>query len=38
LIVASPSHERIAELLESYTRRFHEDFFATQPLPERPPD
>lgn len=38
LIVASPSHERVAELLESYARRFHEDFFARQPLPERPPD
>lgn len=38
LIVASSNHDRIASLLENYTQRFHEDFFATQPLPDRPPD
>jgi biotin carboxylase len=35
LIVRSPDPERVAHLLEDYTRRFYHDFFATQPLPER---
>ena len=28
--------ERIVELLDSYAERFRNDFFATQPVPERP--
>jgi hypothetical protein len=36
LIVASPSADRVAELLESYTRRFYADFHASAPAPERP--
>jgi biotin carboxylase len=35
LIVMSPDSSRIAHLLEEYTKRFYQDFFATQPLPER---
>ncbi|HEX2203923.1 MAG TPA: hypothetical protein VHG91_11520, partial [Longimicrobium sp.] len=34
LIVASPRHERITELLESYMRRFREDFYASMPAAE----
>jgi len=36
LIVRSPSHDRIEELLKEYTTRFYHDFFATQPLPDKP--
>ncbi len=36
LIVASKDPNRIDELLEQYSRRFYVDFFATQPLPEKP--
>ncbi|HEX4542353.1 MAG TPA: hypothetical protein VH114_04230 [Candidatus Acidoferrum sp.] len=35
-ILKSPSHERIRELLDSYSKRFHSDFLATQPVPEKP--
>jgi hypothetical protein len=35
LIVMSPDSTRIAHLLEEYTGRFYNDFYATQPLPER---
>jgi biotin carboxylase len=35
-VLRSPSHERIQHLLDSYSRRFHEDFVATQPVPDRP--
>ena len=35
-VLRSPSHERIQQLLDSYTRRFLDDFVATQPVPERP--
>jgi biotin carboxylase len=35
LIVMSPDAARVAHLLEEYTRRFYQEFFATQPLPER---
>ncbi|HUQ33513.1 MAG TPA: hypothetical protein VM095_15430 [Pyrinomonadaceae bacterium] len=35
LIVMSPDSARIAHLLEEYTGRFYNDFYATQPLPER---
>jgi hypothetical protein len=36
LIVASPSAERVSELLDDYTRRFYSDFHASAPPPERP--
>jgi hypothetical protein len=35
LIVASPDVDRVRSLLDSYTRRFQEDFSATQPGLER---
>jgi biotin carboxylase len=35
-ILKSSSHERIQQLLDSYARRFREDFLATQPVPDRP--
>ena len=35
LIVASPSAERIEQLLEEYTRRFFVDFHASAPAPSR---
>jgi len=35
-VVKSPSYERIQKLLDSYARRFAEDFLATQPVPEKP--
>lgn len=36
LIVRSDRFERVQELLEQYTGRFYADFFATQPLPDKP--
>lgn len=36
LIVCSHDRERIQYLLAEYTHRFYQDFYATQPLPERP--
>jgi biotin carboxylase len=36
LIVRSSDPARVERLLEEYSRRFYEDFFATQPLPDRP--
>lgn len=36
LIVASPRHERVKELLDGYTERFYQDFYATAPLPDKP--
>jgi hypothetical protein len=36
LIVKSESYARVGALLESYTARFYDDFFAKHPLPERP--
>jgi len=36
LIVASKSHKRVEELLDSYTSRFYQDFHATAPLPDKP--
>lgn len=38
LIVASPDHERVRTLLESYVNRFRTDFHATAPPPERAVD
>ncbi|HSP91359.1 MAG TPA: hypothetical protein VLN08_10640 [Vicinamibacterales bacterium] len=37
LIVASPDEARVRELLEQYSRRFQQDFYAFVPAPERPP-
>jgi biotin carboxylase len=34
LVVKSTDPERVRELLESYSRRFYEDFYATAPPPE----
>ena len=36
LIVASPDASRVETLLESYARRFYDEFYATAPAPERP--
>src|SRR6266705_179590 len=33
-VLKSKSHERIQQLLDSYVRRFHDDFVATQPVPD----
>lgn len=35
-VVKSPRAERVQELLDSYARRFREDFMATQPVPDKP--
>jgi biotin carboxylase len=35
-VLRSPKSERIAELLGSYSKRFMQDFYAMQPVPERP--
>lgn len=35
-ILKSTSHERIQHLLDSYSRRFADDFLATQPVPDKP--
>ena len=35
-ILKSQSHERIKQLLDSYAQRFHNDFVATQPVPDKP--
>jgi hypothetical protein len=35
-VLRSPRHERIEQLLDSYSRRFTEDFLATQPVPDKP--
>jgi hypothetical protein len=36
LVVASPSHERVQTLIDSYIPRFYADFHATQPPLEKP--
>ncbi len=38
LIVRSDNPERIEELLDAYTHRFYDDFFATAPMKEKPGD
>jgi len=38
LIIKSPSKERINQLLDEYTQRFYNDFFATAKMGERPSD
>jgi hypothetical protein len=35
LIIRSSRHARVEELLKEYTERFYQDFFASQPLPEK---
>jgi biotin carboxylase len=35
-VLKSPSYERIQQLLDSYARRFVDDFLATQPVPDKP--
>jgi biotin carboxylase len=35
-VLKSARHERIHELLDSYSKRFQTDFLATQPVPEKP--
>ena len=35
-VLKSPNHDRIQQLLNSYTQRFQTDFLATQPVPDRP--
>ena len=38
LIVGSPDFNRVDQLLREYTQRFYNEFFTSQPLPEKPPD
>jgi biotin carboxylase len=38
LIIKSPSKDRITKLLDEYTHRFYNDFFATAKMGERPSD
>jgi hypothetical protein len=38
LIVASDDESRVRALLDQYSTRFQQDFFAFAPAPERPPD
>ena len=38
LIIKSPSKDRITKLLDEYTQRFYNDFFATAKMGERPSD
>ncbi|MGC1618846.1 MAG: hypothetical protein WA765_10195 [Candidatus Acidiferrum sp.] len=35
-VLKSSSSQRVAELLDSYSKRFQADFLATQPVPEKP--
>jgi len=35
-VLRSTKADRIAELLDSYAARFHSEFYATQPVPEKP--
>ena len=35
LIVRAPRPERVTELLESYQRRFYEDFHTAMPAPDK---
>lgn len=36
LVVASPEHQRVQELIDSYVPRFYADFHATQPPQDKP--
>jgi biotin carboxylase len=35
-VLSSPKPDRIQELLDSYSARFREDFYASQPVPDKP--
>jgi len=35
-VLKSPNQERVQQLLDTYTRRFVDDFLATQPVPDKP--
>jgi biotin carboxylase len=35
-VLSAPEPERIGELLDSYSGRFREDFYAMQPVPDKP--
>lgn len=35
-VLSSPKAERVNELLDSYASRFREDFYASQPVPDKP--
>jgi biotin carboxylase len=35
-VLKSSSHDRVQQLLDLYSRRFIDDFMATQPVPEKP--
>lgn len=35
-VLRSPKSERVVELLDSYSKRFMQDFYAMQPVPEKP--
>jgi biotin carboxylase len=35
-VLRSPKSERIGELLDSYAARFRDDFYASQPVPDKP--
>ncbi|MBK7105647.1 MAG: ATP-grasp domain-containing protein [Ignavibacteriae bacterium] len=35
LVIASENYDRITELINDYTKRFYEDFFAYQPIKEK---
>ncbi len=36
IIVSSPDYSRVEKLISDYTKRFYDDFFTSQPLPEKP--
>ena len=38
LIIRSDNPERVEDLLDAYTQRFYNDFFATAPMKEKPSD
>lgn len=38
LIIKSKDYNKVEELMNEYTKRFYTDFFATQPLPDKPTD
>ncbi len=38
LVISSPDHKRVEDLLKQYTERFYTDFFATQPIADKPSD
>jgi hypothetical protein len=35
-VLSSPKPERIGELLDAYSGRFRDDFYASQPVPDKP--